>query len=978
MYLNVHSYYSLRYGTLSIEKLTDEAQKCGVKAMALTDINNSSSVFDFFRLCHKKNIKPIAGMEFRTDGKLLYIALARNNDGFHEINSFLTQYNLDKKLLPETPPLFKNVYIIYPFKKNRKNKLRDNEYVGIHPKQLNQLISSEFSSDSKHLVILYPVTFSEKKEYELHKHLRAIGLNTLITKVPANQIVSSDEYFLPCDKLIKYYENHKQIIKNTEKLIENCSFDFDFKSSKNKQSFTGSKSEDLKLIENLAWEGFQYRYCQTNKQAEKKLTHELKVIEQLGFAAYYLITWDIIRYAMSKDYYHVGRGSGANSIAAYCLRITDVDPVELNLYFERFLNPKRKSPPDFDIDFSWTDRDEIQKYIINKYGKEHAALLGVISTFKGKSVYRELGKVYGLPKQEIDRFIENPIADINKNRITQNIITFGKLMQDFPNIRSIHAGGILISEKPITYYTALDLPPKNLPATQWDMYIAEDIGFEKFDILSQRGIAHICESVEIIKKNQGVSVDIHKINEIKKDKKVKQLLRNGEATGAFYVESPAMRGLLKKLNCDNYLSLVAASSIIRPGVAKSGMMKEYIRRFHNPDGFKYLHTIFEEQLGETYGVMVYQEDVIKICHHFAGLDLADADVLRRLMSGKPRQGNELKLIVDKFFSNCRKRGYSEKLIKEVWRQISSFAGYSFSKAHSASYAVESFQSLYLKAYYPVEFFTAVINNFGGFYKTWVYFFEAKRIGANIKLPCVNKSEYKTSAIGNDIYIGFIHISNLEQKLAKKIVKERNTNGKFLSFIDFIERINAGIEQLNIFIRIGAFRFTGKTKAQLLWEVGFSKRIKSQTTKKLFDVLTSEFSMPNLSQTLVSDAYDEIEFIGFPVSLSYFDLLQTKFRGKVLARNMIKQRGKYVKMLGHLVTIKYVYTVKKEIMNFGTFIDSEGLFFDTIHFPSILKKYPFAGNGVYLIAGTITQEFGHPSLEVKKLAKLPLKPDERFL
>jgi hypothetical protein len=349
------------------------------------------------------------------------------------------------------------------------------------------------------------------------------------------------------------------------------------------------------------------------------------------------------------------------------------------------------------------------------------------------------------------------------------------MMADFPNLRSIHAGGVLISEEPICCYTALDLPPKGFPTTQFDMYVAEDIGFEKLDILSQRGIGHIYEAAEIVKRNRGISVDVHNVKAFKEDDKVKEQLRNARTIGCFYVESPAMRGLLKKLHCDNYRTLVAASSIIRPGVARSGMMKEYIFRFHNPGKFKYLHPVMEEQLKETFGVMVYQEDVLKICHHFAGLDLADADVIRRAMSGKYRSKKELQRIINKFFENCRRSGYPEEVTKEVWRQIESFAGYSFSKAHSASYAVESYQSLYLKAHYPLEFITGVINNFGGFYSSWVYFNEAKVSGANLHVPCINRSEYKTCIRGKDIFLGFIHVAGLETEAGKMIYDLRFTN-----------------------------------------------------------------------------------------------------------------------------------------------------------------------------------------------------------
>jgi DNA polymerase-3 subunit alpha len=342
-----------------------------------------------------------------------------------------------------------------------------------------------------------------------------------------------------------------------------------------------------------------------------------------------------------------------------------------------------------------------------------------------------------------------------------------------------------------------------------------------------------------------------------------------------------MRGLLKKLHCDNYRTLVAASSIIRPGVARSGMMKEYIFRFHNPDKFRYLHPVMEEQLKETYGVMVYQEDVLKICHHFAGLDLADADVLRRAMSGKYRSKKELERIVKKFFDNCKNRGYPDDLTKEVWRQIESFAGYAFSKAHSASFAVESYQSLYLKSHYPLEFMVGVINNFGGFYPSWVYFNEARNCGATLHLPCVNRGDFKTSISGKDIFIGFVHVANLEYQWGKAISEERKAGGEYAGIEDLVERTRVPLEQIIILIRIGALRFTGKTKAQLLWEahllLGKGSGVRNggaNVSPALISAPLRKYELPSLAEDPVENVYDEVELLGFPVKHTYFDLLET--------------------------------------------------------------------------------------------------------
>lgn len=994
----------------------------GISAMALTDINNSSGIIDFVRSCKHSNIAPIAGMEFRDNDALLFVGIARNNKGFRELNEYMSAINLKEKKYSASAPEFNNVYIIYPFERivsrseaftkpsktchsehseeshnleymnNRDpsltlrmtknvvlkpNNLKDNEFIGVKPSHIHKLISLNHQDLAK-MVIQQPVTFSDEKSWYLHKNLRAIDHNILLSQLKPHMHAQQDEVFLSEAEIITVFKQYPQIISNTQTIIDNCEIDFNYNSTKNKKTFTGSRYDDKILLEKLAYDGMKYRYGKSNNQATKRVTSELGIIDKLGFSSYFLITWDIIRYSLSRGYYHVGRGSGANSVVAYCLKITDVDPIELNLYFERFINPKRSSPPDFDIDYSWKDREEVQDYIFKRYGRKHTAFLGTSVTFKGKSIYRELGKVHGLPKSEIDVLTKNPAIETGKSELTRHIHHLATMMVDFPNLRSIHAGGILISEEPITCYTALDLPPKGFPTTQWDMYVAEDIGFEKLDILSQRGIGHINDAVEIIRNNHGINIDIHQVEKFKNDKKVKAQLKRAETNGCFYIESPATRGLLKKLKCDNYLTLVAASSIIRPGVAKSGMMREYIHRFHNPNKFEYIHPVMKEQLEETYGVMVYQEDVLKVCHHFAGLDLADADVLRRAMSGKHRGKDEFKRIVEKFFSNCKERGYPDEITKEVWRQIESFAGYSFSKAHSASYAVESFQSLYLKAYYPLEFQVAVINNFGGFYHSWVYFNEAKRQGGNIHLPCVNNSDFNTNITGNNIYIGLVHIARLENKLAHAIVNERNQSGKYTGLENFIHRIAPGIEQLLLLVKINAFCFTGKLKSQLLWEAHLLQKSNKQLPKAnlLFERRVKKFNLPELVHNQLEDTYDEIELLGFPISTSYFNMLKTGFRGEIEASNMDNMVGKKVKMVGLLVTIKYVKTVKGELMHFGTFLDEAGEFFDTTHFPDSLVRYPFRGHGVYLILGKVVTEFGYASIEVEKLAKLPLQGDPR--
>ena len=1021
MYLNCHTYYSLKYGALSPKALAEAAAANGVETLALTDINNTSCAYEFIVQCRKKNIKPIVGIEFRLGrdeerfdpneqeykpgpppsrkqrkmgkadntpvaksdsrglhSKFLYLGIAKNQEGFRRLNSLLTKHSLEGSLLPERAPALKDTIIVYRKAPISIEELRDNEFIGIRPEETNKLYSSSLKNHLHKLVVFSPVTFLDEDGYKIHRIMRCIDLNIVIGKLDLSTCAKASEHFLEAGRMEEAFQQYPEVLENTKHILDQCHIELPSQYTNNRQTFTGDTKDDFKLLTKLAINGCKRRYGEYHKKAMERTVRELKVIERLGFCSYFLITWDIVRYAQTAGYHHVGRGSGANSIVAYNLFITDVDPLELDLYFERFINPHRSSPPDFDIDFSWDERDDVTDYIFKRYGKENTALLATYNTFKGKSIIRELGKVLGLPKADIDIIVNQPMASEKHHPFAKYIFKYGKMIEGFPNYLSIHAGGIVISEKPINYFTALQMMPKGFPITHFDMYGAEDLGFHKYDILSQRGLGHIKDAVQLIKRNQKKAVDIHDVTAIKENKKVKDQLRSGHCIGCFYIESPAMRGLLSKLKCDTYVHLVAASSIIRPGVAKSGMMREYIQRFHKPGSFKYLHPIFEKHLGETFGVMVYQEDVMKIVHHFAGLDLDESDVLRRIMTGKKKTSDTFERLKRKYFRNCKERGYPDKLTHEVWRQIASFSGYSFCKAHSASFAVESFQSLYLKSYHPLEFMVAVINNFGGFYNTELYVHEARMHGAKIEAPCVNKSTYLTNIYGETIYIGLIHIAELERKVAQGIVRERLQNGPFRSLEDFVNRFDISKEQLTILIRIGAFRFTGLNKYALMWEKNavHNPQIKLNKSGSFFRSEAETFQLPVIKEGRYDQAFDEIELLGFPLC-SPFDLLTTDYRGDIVAAQMEKSIGKTKVMLGYYVTRKNVTTVNKKLMNFGTFLDHEGRFFDTTHFPPSLAKYPFQGKGCYLVKGKIVEDFGFPSMEVIAMKKLPYVRDERY-
>jgi DNA polymerase III alpha subunit len=968
MYLNCKTWFSFRYGTIETEMLVRTAASRGISALALTNINNTSDVWDFVDYCKQYGVKPIAGAEIRNEEEFCYILLAKNNKGFLAINRFLSHHLQQKIPFPKRKDFCEDIFVIYALGAVHPEELSENELIGVQYTEVTKLFGVDVMKYADKFVIRQPVTHRNKEYYELHLLLRAIDKNTLTSKLEEKDHAGKHEILLNLNFLLQHFQHHSSIITNTLRVIDACSIDINFNVDKTKKIYSASKADDKVLLEKLAMDGMKKRYGTRNKEATARVIKELKIIDDLGFNAYFLITWDILRYAHSRGFFYVGRGSGANSIVAYCLRITDVDPIGLDLYFERFLNPYRSVPPDFDIDFSWKDRDEIIDYIFKRYGREYVCLLGSTVTFQQKAVIRELGKVYGLPKEEIDQLD----AGSDMDEIKKKIIRYGRMLKDFPNHPSIHAGGMLISEEPLCTYSAVELPPKNFSVSQIDMFVAEKIGLFKLDILSQRGLGHIKEAVEIIKENKNASIDIHDVQHFMKDPKVAKQIRDANTIGCFYIESPAMRQLLKKLRCDNYITLVAASSIIRPGVSQSGMMRQYIQRFHDPSKIEYLHPVMKELLEETYGVMVYQEDVIKVAHHFGKLDMAEADVLRRAMSGKYRSHKHFEIIKEKYFNNCKAEGYSDEVTNEVWRQIESFGGYSFSKAHSASFAVESYQSLFLKTYYPLEFMVAVINNFGGFYSRELYFTELKKAGGTLHLPCVNSGEHLTSIHGTEITIGFIHIQGLEEKLTLQLIDERKRNGPYKHLQDFIERIKPGLEQLNILIRIGALRFTGKNKKELLWQANFlQKKNLTHNASGLFYEAPVEFNLPALKQHPLDDSLDEIELLGFPAS-NVFELVDDDPGEYVDAKDLHLHVGREVAVLGYLVTSKPVRTVTGQTMFFHTFLDAKNDWLDTVFFADVSKWHAVTGKGFYSMKGKVIEEFGTYSVEVRYSKKIGIK------
>ncbi|HEY3430265.1 MAG TPA: PHP domain-containing protein, partial [Cyclobacteriaceae bacterium] len=482
MYLNCHTGYSFKFGTLPIKTLFEEAKRCGIHKLALTEINNTSSWLEMLRTCNDNrefkngktkfdkdpyNLDLAVGVEFRNENDFLFITLAKNNKGFEAINRFLSHHNREEKPFPARAPELEDTLIIYAFGTIEPHRLKQNEFIGVRKQQLIAYAADPMREEYKHkFILLHPVTFLppikwvEKKtkkektiwrDFNTHRLLRSIANNTLLSKLPGHHHAIKEEFMLPKAEIEQQFDSFPELCKNATLLLDQCSIECRQGDDKNKKFIKKSLQDDIDYLRNETLKGFEKRYSDRPWVWEKHIEKELGIIKRKNFISYYLIAYDLILFAKEKGFDFVGRGSGANSTVAYCLGITNVDPIELNLYFERFLNEERVTPPDFDIDFSWDNRDAIYEYLFTKYGYDHVCLLGTHTTYQDKSIIRELGKVFGLPKDEIDDLVDNRKLKIDRDHIGELIFSYARYIssKELPANISIHAGGVLITDKPI-------------------------------------------------------------------------------------------------------------------------------------------------------------------------------------------------------------------------------------------------------------------------------------------------------------------------------------------------------------------------------------------------------------------------------------------------------------------------------------------------------------------------------------------------
>jgi DNA-directed DNA polymerase III PolC len=787
------------------------------------------------------------------------------------------------------------------------------------------------------------VRFVRPQDQPLHQLLRAIGQNAPYEY--AQGVVPRHHYLSSRFELEPLYHDAPAALALAGQLAEQCTVEFEL----GQWRFPEYEPPGAPALTRAAAAKMLYELCESciaprygrpawSTAHQQRLEHELDVIYQHSFTSYFLACHDIVTEARRRRMPSLGRGSAGNSIVSYLLGITPVDPLAYDLYFERFINPQRESPPDIDLDFDWRRRDEIIEYVYQRWGRARVAMISTYQTFQGRGAWRETAKAFCLPPREIEAvsrrlpwiraeglkqlasYPELQGLDLSDGAV-QRCLALASRLGGIPRHLGIHAGGIVIAPGRITDYTGLQGSAKGPVVTQYDMHGVEAAGLIKIDLLGNRSLGVLTDTVKALNA-RGVKPPISDYRSLQHDPATRELIRQGRTLGCFYIESPAMRQLLKRLDTTTFTGLTAASSVIRPGVAESGMMQEYIRRERGLARTQETHPLLEKLLCETHGVMIYQEDVIKVAHLVAGFSHAEADILRRGMSGKLRSHDVLNQLRERFVTGCKAHGVELDAALQIWRQIASFSAYSFCKAHSASFATLSYQVAYLKAHHPAEFLAAVISNGGGFYGAHAYLSECRRLGLSVLPPDINLSELSCTAertgaraAGAEpdaVRLGLGWIKGVARTLLQQIPQRRHSGGPFASLQDFIRRLRPGQAALRVLILSGALDSLGLTRPELMRLAGLEyMRVRDDAPEVLPGLAderpasaraqvgaTTEFPLAQLCRL-------DLEHLGLLLHGHPLDYVNGQARGTIPSVELAGQAGRTVALLGVPIAYKRV-------------------------------------------------------------------------
>ncbi len=998
--LAVHSNYSLMRGTTSINKLCSTAARLGYKQLALTDTDNLYGLWPFLNACKEYNIRPIIGVEL-TDPttKERAFCLANNKSGYSNLCRLTTARHCSPTFALQTsiPTNYQGLTILTD--STRLLHYWHQENIKVFAALINK---PDSNSDRVRRVaqklgiasVAVPdAYFLSTDEHKFHLLLRAIDTNTTLSRLKKDETVSNNHWLMSSSEFTKRFSIWPDAIENSILLAEQCTFsgpEFGLTLPPYKNRTRRQSDNELR---HKTFNGAFTRYGEKLPQAvSKRLEHELKIIADMEFSSYFLVVHDIVQPVQRT----CGRGSGAASLVAYCLHITNVCPVKHNLYFERFLNPGRKDAPDIDIDFAWDERDQLINTVLKQH-KNHAAMVCSHISFKPRSAIREVAKVFGMPETETARISKKlpwfwhgdqeddllqklknlpELRGVDFDEPWPKIISLARKLINTPRCLSVHPGGVIITPLPISDYVPLQMTNKGIPVIQWEKDGAEKAGLVKIDLLGNRSLGVIRDGVKQIQKN-GTPFDETKW-EPEDDWQTRKTVAAGNTMGCFYIESPAMRLLQKKAGVGDFEHLVIHSSIIRP--AANEFIREYVRRLHGGT-WDPLHPILKGVLDDTFGIMVYQEDVSRVAVKF-GFSHTDADRLRKIMSKKDKH-KKLADYRKQFFNGAAIIGVEPATTEKIWEMMMSFDGYSFCKPHSASYARVSFQAAYLKTHFPAEFMAAVISNQGGYYSTFAYVSEAKRMGINILKPDVNKSAICWHGNGKSLRVGLMAIKHLRRETIQTIVKNNKTQ-PFSSIHNFLNKIRPDEEEARALIHAGAMdclihdtfsdtdRVHAINRTQLLYNLALWRKQNQQPhSSSLF--FPDKITMPNLPpENQLDRLRNEYRILGFLCELHPITLFH-KIRKKhqtVTANSIAGKNHRRISFLGWRITGKIVGTKSGAPMEFITFEDETGQV-ECTFFPKTYKRYCHLLHQTepLLLEGIVEKDFGATTLTVENAKKI---------
>ena len=1032
IHLHAHSWFSLGQGASSPGDLIAAAAARGFPALACTDTNGVYGAVEFQRAAIEAGIRPILGAHLVL-GDEECVALAMDERGWGAICRAITGIHWQQRERstvngqrnqhsPTSRPA------VQPC--SRLSDMLAHDRTGIlllssSVPFLERIVALSGPTDifaelvpgkERHAVLaagrrlgLLPVVtnavmFAHPEDHPRHRLLSAIAANTTLSGLesagshqPSSRpaVRPPNAWLKPEAELSRHFPDVPDAIDRAGELAERCRYLIPIGERVVPPRYVEA-TDALQQLRALAYRGAARRYGTIAPITRDRLEHELAIIGMKGFADYFLVVKDIVEHGPT----HCGRGSVANSIVSYCLGITHVEPLGAGLLFERFLNPERRDPPDIDLDFPWDERDHILAWVFQRYPLPRAAMVANHNTLKLRGALREVAKVDGRPPAEIREVtrripwysdevpIEQLLAEhpnftgLDLPAAWQGIARRAGSLVGTPRHLSLHPGGVVIVPGALTDYVPIEPAAKRLdgapdltvPVIQFEKDGAEDAGLVKIDLLGNRSLAVIRDGIAAVRVNTGRQLD-YTSAEAGEDPETRRLFRTGNTMGVFYTESPASRALCIKSKAEDYDILVLNTSIIRP--ASNRFIRIYLERLHG-GAWEPLDPSLRDVLSETFGVMVYQEDVVNVCSVFAGMPLATGDGLRKALS-KKRPAKALASYAEEFFTGALALGRRVDTAKEVWHMVMSFAGYSFCKGHSCSYIQVAQQSGYLRAHYPAEFFAAVLANGGGFYAPFAYVAEARRAGLTVLPPDVNASEFRTTGHGGEIRIGLQFVKGLSAGGTEAILRGRENaktrgRGEYRSIEDLRERARLKPDDLRLLIKVGACDSIaeGRTRPEMLWEMDATAREGAEDLQLASSRLRVSAS-PRLSEYSPDRRRrEECDLLGFatdchPMELRREDLRRFRL---VPATRLAEHVGGQILAAGMLTTAKPVHTAHDEPMQFATFDDGHGLI-ETVLFPEIhrTRGHVLFDQGPFVFRGKVEEEFGAVSVTVTHLDRL---------